>query len=85
MAQSMEEVNNILQYAQIAAQAGPEGQMSVKTGEMLDYIAEKLGIPQRLRTTPEEREFMKQQGAEMAAQAAEANPEMAAQVVGKMI
>jgi hypothetical protein len=85
MAQSMEEVNNIMQYAQIAAQAGPEGQMAIKTGEMLDYIAEKLGIPQRLRTTPEEREFMKQEGAQMAAQAAEANPELAAQVVGKMV
>jgi hypothetical protein len=85
MAQSMEEINNIMQYAQIAAQAGPEGQMAIKTGEMLDYIAEKLGIPQKLRTTPEEREFMKQEGAQMAAQAAEANPELAAQVVGKMI
>lgn len=85
MAQSMEEINNIMQYAQIAAQSGPEGQMAIKTGEMLDYIAEKLGIPQKLRTTPEEREFMKQEGAQMAAQAAEANPELAAQVVGKMV
>lgn len=82
MAQSMEEVNNILQYAQIAAQAGPEGQMAVKTGEMLDYIAEKLGIPQRLRTSPEEREFMKQEAAQMASQLAQANPEMVAQAVG---
>lgn len=85
MAQSMEEVNNVLQYAQIAQQAGPEAQMTIKTGEMMDFIAEKLGIPQRLRTTPEEREIMKQEGAEMAAQAAEANPELAAQVVGKMV
>lgn len=82
MAQSMEEVNNVLQYAQIAAQAGPEGQMAVKTGEMLDYIAEKLGIPQRLRTSPEERDFMKQEAAQAASQLAQANPEMAAQVIG---
>jgi hypothetical protein len=85
MAQSMEEVNNILQYAQIAAGAGPEGQMAIKTGEMLDFIAEKLGIPQRVRNTPEEREFMKQQGQALAAQAAEENPELAAQVVGRMV
>jgi len=85
MAQSMEEVNNILQYAQIAAGAGPEGQMAIKTGEMLDFIAEKLGIPQRVRNTPEEREFMKQQGQALAAQAAEENPEPAAQVVGRMV
>ena len=85
MAQSMEEVNNVLQYAQIANQAGPEGQMTIKVGDMMDFIAEKLGIPQRIRTTPEEREIMKQEGAQMAAQAAEANPELAAQVVGKMV
>jgi hypothetical protein len=85
MAQSMEEVNNILQYAQIAASAGPEGQMSIKTGEMLDFIAEKLGVPQRIRNTPEEREMMKQDAMAMASQAAEQNPELAAQVVGKMV
>jgi hypothetical protein len=85
MAQNLEEINNIMQYAQIAAQIGPEGQMSIKTGEMLDMIAEKLGIPQKIRTTPEERELMKQEGAAMAAQAAEANPEMAAKVVQGMV
>lgn len=85
MAQNMEDVNNVLQYAQIAQQAGPEAQMTLKVGEMMDFVAEKLGIPQRLRTTAEEREIMKQEGAQMAAQAAEANPELAAQVVGKMV
>ena len=59
--------------------------MTIKVGDMMDFIAEKLGIPQRIRTTPEEREIMKQEGAQMAAQAAEANPELAAQVVGKMV
>ena len=27
----------------------------------MDYIAEKLGVPQRLRPTPQERMMMKQQ------------------------
>lgn len=85
MAQSMEEVNNVLQFAQIAGQVGPEGQLAIKTGDMLDFIAEKLGIPQRIRNTPEERDMAKQEAAQMAAQAAEANPEMAAQAIGKMI
>lgn len=85
MAQNLEEINSIMQYAQIAMQVGPEGQMSIKTGEMLDMIAEKLGIPQKIRTTPEEREMMKQQGAQMAAEVAEENPELAAQAVQRMI
>lgn len=85
MAQNMEEINSIMQYAQIAMQAGPEGQMSIKTGEMLDMIAEKLGVPQKIRTTPEEREAMKQEGAQMAAQVAEENPELAAQAVQRMV
>jgi hypothetical protein len=85
MAQNLEEINSIMQYAQIAMQVGPEGQMSIKTGEMLDMIAEKLGIPQKIRTTPEEREMMKQQGAQMAAEVAEENPELAAQAVQRMV
>jgi len=83
MAQNMEEINNILQFAQIAQGAGPEGQMAIKTGDMLDLIAEKLGVPQRIRTTPMERQMRMQEMAQMAAQAAEANPEAAAQMLAK--
>lgn len=70
MAQSMEEINAILQYAQIAQGAGPEGQMSIKVGDMLDIVAEKLGIPQRMRPTPQERMMMMQQAAQTAEQVA---------------
>lgn len=86
MAQNMEEVQNVLQYAQIAQGAGPEGAMNIKVDEMMDYIAEKLGVPQRLRPTPQERMMMKQQMQQQAQQqqmmqmAAE-NPEATAQVV----
>jgi len=86
MAQNMEEVQNVLQYAQIAQGAGPEGAMSIKVDEMMDYIAEKLGVPQRMRPTPQERMMMKQQMQQQAQQqqmmqmAAE-NPEATAQVV----
>ena len=85
MAQNMEEVQNVLQYAQIAQGAGPEGAMNIKTDEMMDFIAEKLGIPQRMRPTPQERMMMKQQMQQQAQQqqmmqmAAE-NPEAVAQV-----
>ena len=61
MAQNMDDIQNVLQYAQIAQQAGPEGAMSIKVGDMLDYVAEKLGVPQKLRPTPQERQMMQQQ------------------------
>ena len=60
--------------------------MNIKTDEMMDFIAEKLGIPQRMRPTPQERMIMKQQMQQQAQQqqmmqmAAE-NPEATAQVV----
>jgi hypothetical protein len=77
MAQNMDDIQNILQYAQIAQQAGPQGQMTIKVDEMMDYIAEKLGVPQKLRPTPQERMMMQQQMAQMAQQ----NPEAAAEMV----
>jgi hypothetical protein len=81
MAQNMDDVQNILQYAQIAQQAGPEGQMAIKVGEMLDYIAEKLGVPQKLRPTPEERQMMQQQAAAMMQQQMQQNPEAAQEMM----
>lgn len=81
MAQNMDDIQNILQYAQIAQQAGPEGQMAIKVGEMLDYIAEKLGVPQKLRPTPQERAMMQQQAAQMAQQMAQQNPEAAQEMM----
>jgi hypothetical protein len=44
---------------------GPEGQMSVKTGNIPDYVADKMGIPADLRTTPQERQQMMEQAAAM--------------------
>lgn len=83
MAQNMEEINAIMQYAQIAQQMGPEGQMSIKVGDTLDLIAEKLGVPQSVRLTPEERAMKMQEAAQMAQMAAEQNPEAAMQVAAK--
>lgn len=79
MAQNMEDVQNILQYAQIAQSAGPEAQATLKVGAMMDFIAEKLGVPQKVRTTTAERQQAQQQAMAMAQQAVEANPEVAAQ------
>lgn len=75
MAQSMEDVQNILQFAQIVQGAGPQAQMTLKTDAMMDYIAEKLGIPQKIRNTQEERMMMTQQMAQAAQQVAQEAPE----------
>jgi hypothetical protein len=65
-AQNMEEVNQIMQFAQIAQGMGPEGQLAVKTGDMIDYVADKMGIPAAIRTTPMEREQMMAEAQQMA-------------------
>jgi hypothetical protein len=78
----------MLQYAQIAQQSGPEAQSTLKVGEMMDYIAEKLGVPARVRTTPEERAMAQEQAMQaaqqMAQQAPEAIPAMADAVMKGM-
>lgn len=76
MAQNMEDVTNTMQFVQMAAQLGPEGQATPKYGEIIDFIADKLGVPSRLRTSPEERQFNMQQAMEQAQQLAQQNPEM---------
>ena len=75
MAQNMDDIQNILQYAQIAQQSGPEAQATLKVGEMMDYIAEKLGVPARVRTTPEERAVAQEQAMQAAQQMAQQAPE----------
>jgi hypothetical protein len=72
MAQNMDEVQNIIQFMQIAQSLGPEGQMAVKMGSVADYIADKLGVPAMIRTSPEERAQMMQQMQQLAMQAQQA-------------
>ncbi len=81
MAQAMEDVQNVLQYAQIAQGVGPQGQSMVKIDSMLEFIAEKLGIPQRILNTAEERMMIQQQQMQMAAMAAQAAPEQVPEMV----
>lgn len=85
MSQNMEEIQNIMQYAQIIAGFGQEAQFGLKKSEAMDMIAEKLGVPAKLRYSPEERAMEMQKAAQMAQQFAAANPEAAAQAVGKAV
>ena len=68
MSQNSNDVNNVVQFAQIVAQLGPEGATALKIGEITDYIAEKLGVPAALRNTPQERAQIVQQAQQMAEQ-----------------
>ena len=58
MAQNMEEINAIMQFMQITQSLGNEGAMAVKTGDLIDYLGDKLGVPAALRTTAAERAFL---------------------------
>ncbi len=55
-AQNMDELNDVMQFAQIVAGMGPEAMITIKRDEIIDYVAERLGVPARLLTTQEERE-----------------------------
>ena len=58
MAQNMEEINNIVQFMQLTANFGAEGQLAVKTGELIDFLGNKLGVPSAVRNSPAERAFL---------------------------
>jgi len=73
-APKMEEVNQLLNFMQIANAMGPMGQTLLNIPEMVDFIAEKMGIDARLLNTPEEQQAMMQQMQQ--AMMAEQQPEM---------
>jgi len=65
MAQNMEEINNIVQFMQLTSTMGQEGMLAVKTGELIDYIGDKLGIPSAIRNTAAERGFLMERQQQM--------------------
>ena len=76
MANNMEKVNEIMQFMQMSQAFGPQGQMLLRMEAVGDYIADQLGIPAELRTTPQERQAMQQQMIQAAQQAMEAQGAM---------
>lgn len=66
MAQNMEKVNEVLNYMKILQGLGPQGQLFLNQDKAMDFIADNLGIPATLRTTPEERQALIQQAQQMA-------------------
>ena len=68
-AQNMDEVNDVLQFMQVVGQMGPEAQLALKKDAVIDFIANRLGVPTSLLTSPEERQMMMQQMQQLAQQA----------------
>ena len=71
MANNAEKLQEVMQFMQIAQSLGPQGQTLIKMEAVGDYIADQLGIPAQLRTTPQERQAIQQQMMQMAQMAAE--------------
>lgn len=72
MASNVDRVQDVIQFVQVAQGLGPIGQMMIKMDKVGDYVADQLGIPADLRTTPQERQQMQQQMLEAAQLAAQA-------------
>ena len=79
-AQSMDDVQDVVQWLQFAQSLGPAGLMAVRMDKIMDYMASKMGIPGTLVTTEAERQQMAQQAQQMMQQ----SPEMAQAVAGGM-
>jgi|TARA_R110000803_G_scaffold90534_1_gene157972 hypothetical protein len=60
-AQKLQEVNDIVQFMQIANSLGPEGQAALSIPRITQFIANKMNISQELLTTPEEQQMMMEQ------------------------
>jgi len=60
-AQNMDDLDRVLQFGQIAQQFGQVAGVAVKQEAMLDYVAEKMGVPQKLINTPQERQIIMEQ------------------------
>ena len=61
MANNMEKVGEVMQFMQLSQSLGPQGQMLLNMEAVGDYIADQLGIPASLRTTPQQRAEIQQQ------------------------
>lgn len=59
--QNMDDLERVLQFGQIAMQFGQVAQLAIKQEAMLDYVAEKMSVPQKLLNTPQERQQVMQE------------------------
>lgn len=69
-AQNMGDIEKMLQWFQLSQQLGPEAAVTAKAEAIADYVADTLGIPAKVRATPEERQQKLQAMQEQQQQAA---------------
>ena len=60
-AQKLQEVNDVMQYVQMANAMGTEGQITVSIQRVLAFVAQRMGIDQNLLNSPEEQQQIMQQ------------------------
>ena len=68
MAQNMEEINSVVQFLQLTQALGNEGALAIKTGDLIDYLGDKLGVPAALRTSAAERAYLIEEQRKLAQQ-----------------
>jgi hypothetical protein len=69
MAQNMEEVNAIMQFMQLSQAMGTDGQLALKMDRVVDYVADKLGVPYGVRNTAAERAVLMEEAVQQQQQA----------------
>jgi len=65
-AQNMQEVNDVLQFVQVAGQVGLGAQLAINQEELADYLADRLGVPSYLINSKEQRQAIMAQMAQAA-------------------
>lgn len=74
-AQNLDDIQDVMQWAQISGTLGPVAQATIKADAVSDYVADKLGVPLDLRTSDEERQQLEQQIGEMIQAQQQMSPE----------
>jgi hypothetical protein len=69
--QNFDDIKNVTQFIDLASQvAGKEAMISkLKPDDIIDFFGDKLGVPQKLRKSPEEQQAMMEQMKQVAKQA----------------
>ena len=65
-AQNLDEVNEVMQFFQIANALGPGGMAEIKPDAIAAFVGDKLGIAAKLRNTEEEKQQIQQEAIALA-------------------
>ena len=80
-AQAQEDLNSVMQFMQLAGGMGPNGMLSINQDELIAFVADRLGVPQKILNSPEQKAemmLMAKQQMEQMAQQSQGGPAIAA-------